>query len=91
MMTDKASQTLKLKFKRASKKVWDLPERPTNEQLLDLYALFKQATEGDCEGRARGGLKERAKWKAWNSVSGTSESEAMERYCGIVDSLINSD
>jgi len=90
-MTDRASQTLKLKFKRASKKVWDLPERPTNEQLLDLYALFKQATEGDCEGRARGGLKERAKWKAWNLISGTSESEAMERYCGIVDSLISSD
>ena len=91
MMTDRASQTLKLRFKRASKKVWDLPQRPTNEQLLDLYALFKQATEGDCEGRARGGLKERAKWKAWNAISGTSESEAMERYCGIVDSLISRD
>ena len=90
-MTGKASQTLRLKFKRASKKAWNLPERPTNQQLLDLYALFKQATEGDCEGRPKGGLKERAKWKAWNSISGTSESDAMERYCEIVDSLMSID
>ena len=49
---------------------------------------FKQANEGDCEGKARGGLKERAKWKAWNKVSGTTESEAMQRYCEIVDFLM---
>tara|TARA_B100001175_G_scaffold74513_1_gene62197 strand:+ start:16652 stop:16918 length:267 start_codon:yes stop_codon:yes gene_type:complete len=86
-MSGKAGQTLKIRFKRASKRVWDLAERPSNDQLLQLYALFKQATEGDCEGKARGGLKDRAKWKAWNAISGTSESDAMERYCAIVDEL----
>ena len=45
-MTGKASQSLKIKFKRSSKKVWDLSERPSNNQLLELYALFKQATDG---------------------------------------------
>ena len=45
-MSGKASQALRIKFKRSSKKAWDLPERPSNSQLLELYALFKQATEG---------------------------------------------
>ena len=57
-------------------------------QIMSMYALFKQANEGDCEGKARGGLKERAKWKAWNSVAGTTEAEAMQRYCEIVDFLM---
>ena len=86
-MSGRAGQVLKIKFKRASKKVWDLSEKPSNNQLLELYALFKQATEGDCQGRASGGMKERAKWKAWNAISGMSESEAMERYCSIVEQL----
>ena len=86
-MSGKAGQALRIKFKRSSKKVWDLPERPSNSQLLELYALFKQATEGDCQDRARGGMKERAKWKAWNGICGMSETEAMERYCSIVDDL----
>lgn len=86
-MGEKASQALKIKFKRASKRVWELSERPSNNQLLELYALFKQATEGDCQGKARGGLKERAKWKSWNEINGMSESDAMQRYCSIVDQL----
>jgi|TARA_B100000530_G_scaffold156683_1_gene98414 diazepam-binding inhibitor (GABA receptor modulating acyl-CoA-binding protein) len=86
-MGEKASQALRIKFKRASKRVWELSERPSNNQLLELYALFKQATEGDCQGKARGGLKERAKWKSWNAINGMSESDAMQRYCSIVDQL----
>ena len=83
--------SLRRRFERAQKSVWRLSSKPSDEELLELYALFKQATEGDCEGRPKGGLKERAKWKAWNSISGTSESDAMERYCGIVDSLMSID
>ena len=86
-MGDKAGQALKMKFKRASKMVWSLTERPSNEQLLELYALYKQATEGDCQGKARGGLKERAKWKSWNAIIGMSQVDAMGKYCSIVDEL----
>tara|TARA_Y100001970_G_scaffold293768_1_gene443017 strand:- start:35813 stop:36079 length:267 start_codon:yes stop_codon:yes gene_type:complete len=86
-MSKEASQSLRMRFKRACKKVWDLQTKPTNEQLLNLYALFKQATEGDCEGKARGSLKQRAKWKAWNSISGTSQLDAMKKYCLLVNSL----
>ena len=88
MTEGSASRSLRMRFDRASKKAWDLPTRPSNEQLLQLYALYKQATEGDCEGKARGGLKERAKWKAWNKISGTTQTEAMERYCELVNSLM---
>ena len=88
MSEGKASRSLRMRFDRATKKAWELPTRPSNEQLLELYALYKQATEGDCEGKARGGLKERAKWKAWNKISGTSQSDAMQSYCELVDSLM---
>ena len=88
MSDGSASRSLRMRFDSATKKAWELPTRPSNDQLLEMYALFKQATEGDCEGKARGGLKERAKWKAWNRVSGTTEVDAMQRYCELVDSLM---
>ena len=86
-MSEKVNQTVKIRFKRAIKKVQNLSSRPSNEYLLQLYALYKQANEGDCIGRASGGLRERAKWKAWNSVTGTSEFDAMIKYCEVVDKL----
>ena len=86
-MSENPPPSLRLRFKRACNKAWNLRKKPTNEQLLNLYALFKQATEGDCEGRARGGLKDRAKWKAWNNISGTSQLDAMKKYCVLVNSL----
>ena len=81
------SRSLRMRFNRASKKACTLSSRPSNDLLLKMYALYKQATEGDCIGKAKGGLKERAKWKAWNQVSGTSKSDAMRRYCEVVDSF----
>lgn len=90
-MSGKVSQSLRIRFKRASNRVQNLSSRPSNEFLLKLYALFKQANEGDCIGKASGGLRDRAKWKAWSAVSGTSESEAMTQYCVIVDQLVNMD
>lgn len=77
-----------MRFERATKRAFELSTRPSNEKLLEMYALYKQANEGDCEGKPRGGLRERAKWKAWKSVAGTTEAEAMERYCEIVDTLM---
>ena len=56
MSEGSASRSLRMRFDRATKKAFELPTRPSNEQLLEMYALFKQANEGDCEGKARGGL-----------------------------------
>ena len=88
MSNGKANRSLTMRFERASRRAFELPIRPSNEKLLEMYALYKQANEGDCEGKPRGGLRERAKWKAWKSVAGTTEADAMERYCEIVDTLI---
>jgi diazepam-binding inhibitor (GABA receptor modulating acyl-CoA-binding protein) len=90
-MLQKVSQTLRIKFQRASKKVQKLSSKPSNEFLLKLYALYKQANEGDCVDKASGGIRDRAKWKAWNSILGTSEFDAMTKYCEVVDQLVSMD
>jgi|TARA_B110000881_G_C18455429_1_gene453324 diazepam-binding inhibitor (GABA receptor modulating acyl-CoA-binding protein) len=90
-MGERIRRSLRIRFERASNRVQKLSSRPSKQHLLDLYALYKQANSGDCIGRSRGILKERMKWKAWNSLVGTSEAEAMKKYCKIVDYLVSSD
>ena len=66
-----------------------LTQRPSNEDLLDLYALFKQATEGDVTGDRPGGFdfKAIAKFDAWASKKGTPADRAMQHYVDLVESL----
>lgn len=54
----------------------------TNQQKLELYALFKQATEGDVAGPRPGLLDPvgRAKWDAWRARSGLGARDAMVAY-----------
>ncbi|GAB4177058.1 MAG: acyl-CoA-binding protein [Rhodocyclaceae bacterium] len=70
----------------ASKK---LAERPANDVLLRLYALYKQASAGDVEGRRPGftDMVARAKYDAWAALKGTGRDEAMKQYVALVDSL----
>ena len=70
----------------ASKK---LSERPDNATLLKIYALFKQASEGDATGRRPGftDMIGRAKWDAWNEIKGTSKDDAMQQYVSLIDDL----
>ncbi len=64
--------------------------RPSNEELLKLYGLYKQATEGDNEGERPGGFdfKAAAKYNSWLSLKGKSKSEATELYLELVEELI---
>mmetsp|Transcript_8602 Transcript_8602/g.24263 ORF Transcript_8602/g.24263 Transcript_8602/m.24263 type:complete len:100 (-) Transcript_8602:59-358(-) len=54
----------------------------TNQEKLDVYALFKQATVGDVQGSQPWAvqLEARAKWDAWNAKKGTSKEDAMKQY-----------
>jgi diazepam-binding inhibitor (GABA receptor modulating acyl-CoA-binding protein) len=63
--------------------------RPTNEELLKLYGLYKQATEGDNEGERPGGFdfKAAAKYNSWLFFKGKSKSEATELYLELVEDL----
>jgi diazepam-binding inhibitor (GABA receptor modulator, acyl-CoA-binding protein) len=67
----------------------ELTQRPSNEDLLKLYALFKQASEGDVTGDRPGGFdfKAIAKFDAWTDIKGTSKEKAMEDYVALVNSL----
>ena len=82
--------TLKEKFEDAQVRVKGLTSRPSNEQLLNLYALFKQATEGDVHGDKPGmfDFKGAAKYAAWESFKGQSADDSMEKYVALVDDLI---
>ena len=74
---------LKSVFQQATLDVKRLTARPGNDQLLALYALFKQATEGDVAGKRPGmlDLKGRAKFDAWAARKGLSSAEAMGNEC----------
>eukprot|EP00752_Nemacystus_decipiens_P006385 g5756.t2 len=54
----------------------------SSDQRLELYSLFKQATEGDCEEPQPGliDLVGRAKWGAWDRLRGVEPVEAMKSY-----------
>jgi acyl-CoA-binding protein len=66
-----------------------LSERPDNQTLLQLYALYKQSTAGDVEGKRPGfsDMIGRAKYDAWAAIKGTGREEAMQRYIALVESL----
>ena len=66
-----------------------LGERPDNQTLLQLYALYKQATAGDVGGKRPGfgDMVGRAKYDAWAAIKGTGREDAMQRYIALVASL----
>lgn len=78
------------RFKQAADKVKTLPQRPSNDELLELYALFKQGTEGDASGKRPGmfDLKGRAKYDAWTTKKGTDKAKAKEAYVAFVEKLV---
>ena len=80
---------LKNTFEAAVADSKKLPERPSNDVLLQLYALYKQATDGDVEGKRPGftDMVGRAKYDAWAAIKGTTNDDAMKRYIELVESL----
>jgi diazepam-binding inhibitor (GABA receptor modulating acyl-CoA-binding protein) len=76
-------------FQSAVSRSKDLPKRPSNEELLELYALFKQGTDGDVVGDRPGGFdfKAIAKYDAWASKKGKSKDEAMQEYVDLMSRL----
>lgn len=81
---------LKAAFDQAQKDVKTLTSRPSNDDLLFLYAHFKQADTGDVQGK-RPGLMDmvgRAKYDAWAKLSGMSSDDAMKAYTDKVQALL---
>jgi acyl-CoA-binding protein len=81
--------SLKAKFEKAVAESKSLPEKPDNATLLKIYALYKQASGGEVEGKRPGftDLVGRAKYDAWAALKGKSEKEAMQEYVDLIESL----
>lgn len=77
-------------FNKAVEDVRTLTKRPTDEELLDLYALFKQATEGDntTPKPSMFNLKAKYKWEAWTKLKGQTSDLAKENYIKKVAELL---
>ena len=80
---------LKAQFEAAVAASKQLPEKPDNMTLLKIYALYKQASGGDADGKRPGfaDMVGRAKWDAWNELKGQSSDEAMQGYIDLIESL----
>ncbi|MBD8093659.1 acyl-CoA-binding protein [Pseudomonas fluorescens] len=80
-------------FDSAVEGVKQLLNRPANDELLELYGLYKQSTVGDNDSTRPGftDFAGKAKWEAWNKLKGTSQLEAQNRYIELANSLINRD
>jgi len=78
-------------FSDAVEKVKNLTRTPSNEELLQLYALYKQATIGDNVTSQPWAIqvKERAKWEAWKTHRGMDKTEAEKRYVELVKDLLS--
>ena len=80
---------LKARFEAAVADSKTLSERPDNPTLLKIYSLYKQATEGDVEGK-RPGMTDfvgRAKYDAWAAIKGKAKNAAMQDYVDLIESL----
>jgi acyl-CoA-binding protein len=81
---------LKASFEQAQKDIKTLTKRPSNDDMLTLYALFKQATAGDVSG-SRPGMMDmvgRAKYDAWTKIKGTAKDAAMNQYVAKVTAML---
>ena len=76
-------------FEKAAAAVKSLPERPDDQTMLTLYALYKQGSVGDVTGEKPGFLDfvGVAKYEAWERLSGVPERDAKQRYIDLVKSL----
>jgi acyl-CoA-binding protein len=81
---------LRLAFEQAAREVKQLGTRPDNDTLLKLYALYKQASQGDsqCDAPDFFDFVGTAKHEAWANLAGTSQQEAMRRYIELVRQLL---
>jgi acyl-CoA-binding protein len=84
------ASALKAQFEEAKSRVQALTRTPSPAELLELYALFKQASQGDVRGERPGALdfKGRAKFDAWTTKRGMTAEVAMQEYVATASRLV---
>ena len=86
------AMNLQAQFQKAAEDSKALREKPSNETLLQLYSLYKQATEGDIQADPPSNpfdFVAKAKFDAWSGLKGKSKDEAMHEYVELVNKLKN--
>ena len=80
---------LKEMFDEAVANSKNLTKKPSNDVLLKIYSLYKQATSGDVSGKRPGrfSMVDRAKFDAWSGLKGTEKSSAMQSYVDLINGL----
>ncbi len=81
---------IKEQFEKAILESKSLSQKPDNDTLLQLYSLYKQATEGDINTEPPTNMFDfvnKAKHDAWSSLKGKSTEEAMTAYTELVNKL----
>jgi len=76
-------------FEQAAVAAKSLPERPDDNTMLQLYALYKQGSAGDVQGDKPGffDFVGAAKYEAWEKLKGTSEEDARSQYVELITKL----
>lgn len=82
--------SLQHQFNISSIVVKQLKNTPSNDELLELYSLYKQATIGDCNTDKPGifNLREKTKWNSWDKLRGMEQKHAMFLYVKLVEKLV---
>jgi acyl-CoA-binding protein len=77
------------RFEQAAAAAKSLPEKPDNETLLQIYALYKQGSSGDVSGEKPGffDFVALAKFEAWEKLSGMPSEQAQQQYIDLVVKL----
>ena len=81
---------LQQQFEQAARDIKTLDERPDNDTMLRLYALYKQGSEGDVKGDKPGffDFVGTAKYEAWAKLKGTAQEDAQKKYVDLVKKLL---
>lgn len=81
---------LQQQFEQAARDIKTLDERPDNDTMLRLYALYKQGSEGDVKGDKPGffDFVGAAKYEAWEKLQGVSRDQAQKKYVDLVKKLV---
>ena len=81
---------LQQQFEQAARDIKTLDERPDNDTMLRLYALYKQGSEGDVKGDKPGffDFVGAAKYEAWEKLRGTAQDQARKKYVDLVKKLV---
>jgi diazepam-binding inhibitor (GABA receptor modulating acyl-CoA-binding protein) len=76
-------------FEQAAVAAKSLPERPDDNTMLQLYALYKQGSAGDVQGNKPGffDFVGAAKYEAWEKLKGISEEDARSQYVELITKL----